>query len=192
MRSEPKGPRARQVLCPGRRRLQGVADTRTAPEQAHAAAATHDEARRAAAPLLEVCATCPITVSCREWARIDGYAGIATGPAWRDGEQPPPALGFVAGTLLLVPGVGVIGARGCLPMFSRPGRSLPAQCPGWARRPADTPANVLAAGPNHPAWRTGHVYAGTGFAAVGVWINGKPRPPHCILSRGSSRRRLAS
>lgn len=59
-------------------------------EQAHAAAATHDEARRAAAPLLEVCATCPITVSCREWARIDGYTGIAAGQAWHNGEQRPP------------------------------------------------------------------------------------------------------
>ena len=58
-------------------------------EQAHATAATHEEARRSAAPLLKVCAACPVTVACREWARIDGYTGIAAGQAWRNGEPRP-------------------------------------------------------------------------------------------------------
>lgn len=65
-------------------------DTWNRQEQMHAAASTQAGARAAAAPLLEICASCPIVEECRQWAVIDNYTGIAAGSAWVNG-QPKPA-----------------------------------------------------------------------------------------------------
>ena len=40
-------------------------------EEEHAAATTKEQARKAAEPLLEVCASCPIIQACRRWAEVD-------------------------------------------------------------------------------------------------------------------------
>lgn len=58
-------------------------------EDEHAVATTKDQARRAAEPLLEVCATCPIIQACRRWAEVDQYTGIAAGTAWLNGKPRP-------------------------------------------------------------------------------------------------------
>jgi hypothetical protein len=58
-------------------------------EYLHAMALTQGEARTAAAPLLAVCAQCPVQPECRDWAQVDKYTGIAAGSAWADGVQAP-------------------------------------------------------------------------------------------------------
>lgn len=58
-------------------------------EQLHDRASTQDGARRAAEPLLSVCAACPIITACRTWARLDRYTGIAGGGAWIKGKPRP-------------------------------------------------------------------------------------------------------
>lgn len=58
-------------------------------EALHAAASSKVEAAAAAAPLLRVCESCPITMECRMWARIDGYTGVAAGSAWLEGSARP-------------------------------------------------------------------------------------------------------
>ena len=60
-----------------------------AGEVEHARASTKEQAQAAAAPLLELCARCPILVQCRSWAQVDSYSGIAAGAAWRSGKQRP-------------------------------------------------------------------------------------------------------
>lgn len=58
-------------------------------ERAHADATSQAEARVAAAPLLGICATCPIVGECRQWAILDSYTGIAAGSAWVKGVARP-------------------------------------------------------------------------------------------------------
>ena len=54
-------------------------------ESEHAAATTSAEACSAAAPLLAVCAQCPVLQACGTWAGLDQYTGIAAGTAWYHG-----------------------------------------------------------------------------------------------------------
>lgn len=56
-------------------------------EEIHRQATTRDGERKAAAPLLRVCATCPIIAECRTWAAIDEYTGIAAGTEWSHGSD---------------------------------------------------------------------------------------------------------
>lgn len=58
-------------------------------ERLHEFAANQAEATAAAAPLLEICATCPIVEECRQWAILDRYTGIAAGSAWIKGVARP-------------------------------------------------------------------------------------------------------
>lgn len=59
-------------------------------ESRHGAAPNGQVAAEAAAPLLEVCATCPVLNLCEQWAQIDQYTGIAAGTAWVNGARKPP------------------------------------------------------------------------------------------------------
>lgn len=61
-------------------------------ERVLAAAGDVDEQAKAAAarPLLEVCGTCPVRQSCREWAELDDYTGVAGGVVLVNGAQPRP------------------------------------------------------------------------------------------------------
>lgn len=67
----------------------GKSDLWNRQERQHNAAKTKSGARSAAAPLLEVCASCPIVQDCTQWAILDRYTGIAAGSAWVDGVARP-------------------------------------------------------------------------------------------------------
>ncbi len=56
-------------------------------ERAHGQALTPAVAARAAQPLLEVCASCPVKPACQAWAEVDGYTGIAAGAAFVNGKR---------------------------------------------------------------------------------------------------------
>jgi len=56
-------------------------------ERIHAEARSQAIARRAARPLLRICAGCPIITECRAWAETDRYTGIAAGAAWVNGVE---------------------------------------------------------------------------------------------------------
>lgn len=73
------------AACDGKHQLWGR------QEAAHAAATTQTDARAAAAPLLRLCATCPLhaVAACADWARKDQYTGIAAGSAWQVGKPQP-------------------------------------------------------------------------------------------------------
>ena len=58
-------------------------------ERRHAAATSRAEAKAAAAPLLKICASCPIVEECRQWAIVDRYTGIAAASAWVKGVPKP-------------------------------------------------------------------------------------------------------
>ena len=73
----------RETPCKEQQHLWNVQET------AHAQAATSDQARDAAQPLLDLCAACPLIEACREWAALDRYTGIAAGQAWVDGSPRP-------------------------------------------------------------------------------------------------------
>lgn len=72
------------AACRGRSRLWNV------QEQRHASARSCTEAASAARPLLAICADCPITNECREWATTDAYTGIAANTAWMNGNERKP------------------------------------------------------------------------------------------------------
>lgn len=73
----------RTAACAGEGRLW------SAQEQQHASATTQEEAREAAAPLLEFCHRCPLISACDRWAATDEYDGIAAGRAWAGGKSTP-------------------------------------------------------------------------------------------------------
>jgi hypothetical protein len=58
-------------------------------ERVHRNARTQAAAAEAAAPLLVMCGRCPIITSCRAWAVVEGYTGIAAGAAWAAGIERP-------------------------------------------------------------------------------------------------------
>jgi hypothetical protein len=60
-----------------------------AGEAKWAAASSQADAAAAAAPLLRVCAGCPIVAQCHSWALTDMYSGIAAGTAWVNGVERP-------------------------------------------------------------------------------------------------------
>lgn len=64
-------------------------DLWNAQEQLHDQATTQGMARAAAAPLLQICADCPVVAECRTWAVVDDYTGIAAGTAWVNGMEQP-------------------------------------------------------------------------------------------------------
>ncbi len=58
-------------------------------EQLHADAGSQAKAWEAVAPLVKICAGCPIAAECRVWAAADNYTGIAAGSAWVNGAERP-------------------------------------------------------------------------------------------------------
>ena len=60
-----------------------------AQEAAHKSAEGQPAAAAAAAPLLALCARCPVVPLCAQWAQVDAYTGVAAGQAWVDGVAKP-------------------------------------------------------------------------------------------------------
>jgi hypothetical protein len=58
-------------------------------ERKHRRARTQTTAAEAAAPLLRLCARCPLIDNCRDWAVVEKYTGIAAGTAWAAGIERP-------------------------------------------------------------------------------------------------------
>jgi len=58
-------------------------------EKVHGSAKVQAIARKAAVPLLRICAGCSVLGECRKWAQIDRYTGIAAGTAWVNGVERP-------------------------------------------------------------------------------------------------------
>ncbi len=77
-------------------------DTWNLQEKLYAAAETQVAASEAAAPLLRICASCPVLGACREWVTADKYTGIAAEAAWVNGRAAEPGH---------APGLGVVAAE---------------------------------------------------------------------------------
>jgi len=72
------------ALCKDHRDLWNV------QEASHESASSQFAAAHHAAPLLEICVSCPVINRCRRWASVDKYTGIAAGAAWVNGVVRPP------------------------------------------------------------------------------------------------------
>lgn len=58
-------------------------------EAAHNTARTPQAAEEAAAPALQLCASCPIVDACAEFAALAEYTGLAGGAVYFDGTRSP-------------------------------------------------------------------------------------------------------
>lgn len=50
------------------------------------------EARAAAAPVVEMCRSCPVLDLCELWAVLERYSGLAAGHAWEKGRKRDPMV----------------------------------------------------------------------------------------------------